>query len=64
MTGQELREWLGVSEDAPLRPEVIEGMAGVPVPSDDAGHLAAFTAFLACSGAPPLAPKRIRDHPR
>jgi hypothetical protein len=50
MTEAEIKDWLGVGDiDRQLLPQITEGMAGVPFPEDDAGHMDVFTAFLRCS---------------
>lgn len=51
MTEAEIKHWLGLDDiNTPLRPSIVEGMADIPVPDNEQGHLKAFTAFLQCSG--------------
>ena len=65
MTADEVAEWLGVAplpEGVHIHEAILRGMAGVKVPGTDEEHVAAFRAFLACAGRPPV-PKRGKGPP-
>jgi hypothetical protein len=63
VTPAELKRWLGFADDNPveLKPEIVEGMADVPLPAigDTTAEMHAFRQFLAC--APKLTPGRARS---
>jgi hypothetical protein len=49
MTEQEIKAWLNVHDvDRQLRPDIVTGMADVPVPAGAGAQLDAFRALLAC----------------
>lgn len=53
MTEQEIKVWIGIpDEERPLRPAVVQAMAGIPVPFDQASEDAAHAQWATVMGEP------------